>query len=338
MKKYLWAACAAAVWGVATLQAQPVELRFRGDGTFRIAQFTDMHLDAGTPERRAEGEKTFARLGRMLQAEQPDMVVFTGDVVTGVPAERMWRRLLDTMERRKIPFCVVLGNHDAEQDLSRAEIARIVTSYGSSLNRLDRDGELADVELCVASREGWKPGWVLYCLDSHDYSTVEGVGGYGWFLPAQIDWLTDCCAERTEANEGSPVPSLAFFHIALPEYVEAWRKPENSRIGRAAEEECPGALNPGMFAAMVASGSIVGTFVGHDHDIDYLVAEKGVCLGYGRFSGDNTTYNNLRPGVRMIVLTDGVRGFESWIREDDGRRVDHARFAEGKVVEIPGGR
>ena len=57
-----------------------------------------------------------------------------------------------------------------------------------------------------------------------------------------------------------------------------------------------------MFAAMVESRSIVGTFTGHDHDIDYLVAEQGIALGYGRFSGDNTTYNNLRPGVRVIVL------------------------------------
>ncbi|EKC67605.1 hypothetical protein LEA_09215, partial [human gut metagenome] len=48
----------------------------------------------------------------------------------------------------------------------------------------------------------------------------------------------------------------------------------------------------------------------------------------------NTTYNNLRPGVRMLVLTEGARGFETWIREDDGRMVDHARFDEGKITEI----
>ena len=224
------------------------------------------------------------------------------------------------------PFCVVLGNHDAEQDLARTEIARIVTSYDGSLNRLADNGELADVELTVAGRGSDRPAWVFYCLDSHDYSTIEGIDGYGWFLPGQVEWLRACCTARTEANGGRPLPSLAFFHIALPEYVAAWRNPDNSHIGRAAEDECPGVLNTGMFSAMAATGSVVGTFVGHDHDIDYLVAEKGICLGYGRFSGDNTTYNNLRPGVRMLVLTEGARGFETWIREDDGRMVDHARF------------
>lgn len=333
MRKLFAAACAA-LWSVATLQAQPAELRFRDDGTFRIAQFTDMHLDPSKPRRLAESEKTFARLERVLTSERPDLVVFTGDVVTGAPAEGMWRRLLDAVKRHGIPFCVVLGNHDAEQDLARTEIARIVTSYDGSLNRLADNGELADVELTVAGRGSDRPAWAFYCLDSHDYSTIEGIDGYGWFLPGQVEWLRACCTARTEANGGRPLPSLTFFHIALPEYVAAWRNPDNSHIGRAAEDECPGVLNTGMFSAMAATGSVVGTFVGHDHDIDYLVAEKSICLGYGRFSGDNTTYNNLRPGVRMLVLTEGTRGFETWIREDDGRMVDHARFDEGKITEI----
>ena len=93
-----------------------------------------------------------------------------------------------------------------------------------------------------------------------------------------------------------------------------------------------------MFAALVETGSVMATFAGHDHDIDYLVADRGICLGYGRFSGDDTTYNNLRPGVRLLVLTEGERGFETWIREDDGRKVDHARFADGRITEIPAKR
>ena len=328
----IWSSLLLLGLGAGRLAAQP--LRFADDGTFRIAQFTDMHLDPGTPERLSEAEKSFARLDRVIQTERPDLLLFTGDVVTGRPAAEMWRRLLDTLERRKVPFCIVLGNHDAEQDLSRREIARMVTSASGSLNTLNDGGELADVELTVGGAASERVAAALYCLDSHDYSTVEGVEGYGWFHPRQIDWLRGCCDRRTRENNGEPLPALAFFHIALPEYVAAWRNPDNPRIGRAAEEECPGALNPGMFAAMVESRSILGTFVGHDHDIDYLVIEKGICLGYGRYSGDNTTYNNLRPGVRMIELHEGDHGFVSWIREDDGRIVDHVRVVEGKIMKI----
>ena len=209
-----------------------------------------------------------------------------------------------------------------------------MTSCGGSLNTLNEAGELADRELEVLGHASQQPALVLYCLDSHDYSTVEGVDGYGWFTPAQVEWLRARCTARTAASGGRPVPSLAFFHIVLHEYLAAWRNPGASHIGRAAEDECPGALNTGMFAAMVETGSVMGTFVGHDHDIDYLVADKGICLGYGRYSGDNTTYNDLRPGARLLVLTEGERGFETWIREDDGRMVDHARFGDGKITEI----
>lgn len=334
MNKWILSACALFVWGAASVRAQQPVLCFGSDKTFKIAQFTDMHLDPSKPRRLAEAEKTFARLDRILATERPDLVVFTGDVVTGAPAEGMWRRLLDTMTARRVPFCVVLGNHDSEQDLSRQQIGRIVTSCPGSLNTLDAAGELADRELEILGSGSRRPVWLLYCLDSHSESLLEGIDGYDWFRPEQVAWLRDRCTARRTANGGRAVPSLAFFHIVLPEYLSAWRNPSNSHIGQAAEAECPGALNTGMFAAMIESGSVMGTFVGHDHDIDYLVADKGVCLGYGRFSGDNTTYNNLRPGVRLLLLTEGERGFETWIREDDGRMVDHARFAEGKIMEI----
>lgn len=321
--------CAVVLCGA--VYAQSPGLRFSKEGTFKIVQFTDVHFDLGTEYRRAQAEKTLAQLDYMLSTEKPDLVVFTGDVVTGRPAAEGWRRILNAVKVHKVPFCVVLGNHDAEQDIPRAEIGRIVAAYSGSLNRLKANGELDDVALEVKGANGTKA--VIYCLDSHDYSTLQGLDGYGWFTQDQIAWYRSLSAGFKKANGGTPLPSLAFFHIALPEYTAAWRNPDNTRIGRAAEDECPGVLNPGMFAAMRECGDVVGVFVGHDHDIDYLVAEKGIALGYGRFSGDDTTYNNLRPGVRVLVLTEGKRGFETWIHERDGRIVDHVVFGDGKVSE-----
>lgn len=311
--------------------AQEKTLKFDKDGEFRIVQFTDMHLDASTPYRKAQADKTFARLSRVMNEEKPDMVAFTGDIVTGRPAGEMWSRLTDSMAVYKVPFCVVLGNHDAEQDLTRVQIAEAVQASPYSLNADNPAGELADMEFPVLSHKGNAPAAVLYFMDSHDYSPVEELDGYAWFTPAQVDWLRSSCNAMTEKNGGDPLPSLAFFHIALQEYVAAWDNPENSSIGRAAEDECPGVLNTGMYAAMVETGSVMGTFVGHDHDIDYIVAQNGLVLGYGRFSGDDTTYNNLRPGARIIVMKERQRGFETWIREDDGRIVDHAVF-DGKEI------
>ena len=250
---------------------------------------------------------------------------------TGMPCGHMGT--LDPMAAGVLPVAVGNAARLFNYLLEKEKVYRAVFRFGEETDTLDATGELADVELPVVDSAARKPAAVLYCLDSHDYSTLPGIEGYGWFEQEQVAWLRGRCAARTSENGGTPLPALAFFHIALPEYVAAWRNPDNSRIGRAAEEECPGVLNPGLFAAMAESRSVMGTFVGHDHDIDYLVAEQGIVLGYGRFSGDNTTYNNLRPGARVIVLSEGVRGFETWIREDDGRIVDHVRFEGGKIVK-----
>ncbi|MFQ7387285.1 MAG: metallophosphoesterase [Alistipes sp.] len=150
MKKITTLMCAVALW--CSAQAQAPALHFGRDGKFRIAQFTDVHLDLGTPYRRAQAEKTIAQMRYILDAEHPDLVVFTGDVVTGKPAAEAWHRVLEPVAERNLPFCVVLGNHDAEQDIPRAGIGRIVTSYAGTLNTLNADGELADVVLEIAGR------------------------------------------------------------------------------------------------------------------------------------------------------------------------------------------
>ena len=192
--------------------------------------------------------------------------------------------------------------------------------------------ELADRELEILGSGSRRPAWLLYCLDSHSESLLEGIDGYDWFRPEQVAWLRDRCTAAVLLRwPGAFAGVLPHRAAGVPRGV-AQSLEHAYRTGRRGRD--PGALNTGMFAAMIETGSVAGTFVGHDHDIDYLVAEKGVCLGYGRFSGDNTTYNNLRPGVRLLLLTEGERGFETWIREDDGRMVDHARFAEGKITEI----
>ena len=190
--------CAVALW--CSAQAQAPALHFGRDGKFRIAQFTDVHLDLGTPYRRAQAEKTIAQMRYILDAEHPDLVVFTGDVVTGKPAAQAWHRVLEPVAERNLPFCVVLGNHDAEQDLTRAEIGRIVTSYAGTLNTLGAGGELADVVLEIAGTK--KPAALLYCLDSHDYSTIPSIDGYGWFTQEQVGWFRARSAAYTAANGG----------------------------------------------------------------------------------------------------------------------------------------
>lgn len=318
-----------------TSYAQKIKnMKFRDNGTLKIIQFTDTHLNPSDEYRKNEANKTFARINKVVSIEKPDLLVFTGDVVTGKPAAQMWNRLIETLNKLKTPFCIVFGNHDPEQDLTNAQMADIIVSSEYSLNKKDSQGRLADMEIPILHHNSHEAALALYCMDSHDNSTIPGIEGYGWFTTEQVSWLRDKCNAMTASKGGKHLPSLAFFHIVLPEYLPAWRNKKNTHIGRAGEDECPGALNTGMHAAMVETGNVFGIFVGHDHDIDYIVADKGLALGYGRYSGDDTTYNNLRPGARILIVSEGKREFETYIREDDGRIVDHVRFKDGEISKV----
>lgn len=317
----------------AVLSAKEKGLKFNENGQFKIAQFTDMHLCIGHSEYRdQQAEKTFARLSRVVRNEKPDFLVFTGDIVTGGEGMRSWNRLIDSLNQFKVPFCVVFGNHDY-QVVSRLEMSKAIVSSQYSFNKLNDSKELADMELEVIASKGNKVSCVLYCMDSHDYSKDRSLGKYAWFETKQVEWLRNCCMAQRKANGGNPVNSLAFFHICLQEYGPAFANASNYKMGRRAEDECPGALNPGMFAAMVETGNIMGVFVGHDHDNDYVVLEKGIALGYGRYSGDYTTYTTFRSGVRIIVLEEGKRGFETWILEDEGRQAVKFRMEDNKFIK-----
>lgn len=200
MNKWILSACALFVWGAASVRAQQPVLRFGSDKTFKIAQFTDMHLDPSKPRRLAEAEKTFARLDRILATERPDLVVFTGDVVTGAPAEGMWRRLLDTMTAAQGAF------------LRGAGQSRFRAGPQPAADRPYRDLVSRKPEYARRGRGAGGPGagdsrqrlaaaaWLLYCLDSHSESLLEGIDGYDWFRPEQVAWLRDRCTARPDGQ------------------------------------------------------------------------------------------------------------------------------------------
>ena len=60
----------------------PPILRVRADDTFTIVQFTDTHFTNGAPE----DKQTLALMAAILEAEQPDLVMLTGDVIDGSAA------------------------------------------------------------------------------------------------------------------------------------------------------------------------------------------------------------------------------------------------------------
>lgn len=326
---------------VVQARQQRPELKFNSDGTFKVVQFTDTHIRTSLPE---EAAAVYDRMDYVVRTERPDLIVLTGDIVTVKPAAPEWDRLISRLDSYRIPWCAVFGNHDEEQDLTRAQMSSLIAAGKYSMNRIDKASmELADVELPVLASDGRGGAFYVFCMDSHGDTTLDGKGCYDWFTPAQVQWLRDRCTART-SPDGTVAQSLAFFHIPLREYIDAWADHEDPRegswtssktLGIRGECICCAALNTGMFAAMKETGSVIGMSVGHDHDNDFVAAYHGIAMCYGRYSGANTVTNHLPGGVRIFLMREGVSGFESWVREDNGRILWHMAFDGEKITRAP---
>ena len=300
-------------------------LKFNANGKFKIVQFTDVHYIYNDPR----SDVSIERINEVLDAEKPDLVIFTGDVIYGKPAEEGMRTVLKLVSKREIPFAVTFGNHDNEQGLTREELFKIIQSIPHNLTTTTEGiSGVTNFILPLKSSDGSKDAEILYVFDSHSYSQIKGIGGYDYIDFDQIQWYRENSRKYTEANGGNPVPSLAFFHIALPEYNQAASDETAVLFGIRKERACAPRLNSGLFTAMKEMGDVEGIFVGHDHDDDYAVMWHGVLLAYGRYTGGDTVYNNLPNGARVIELTEGEKGFRSWIRLKDNHIEQEVKFPE----------
>lgn len=86
-------------------------------------QITDTHL--GDSER--EDDQTVKLMEKMLDIEQPDLVVLTGDMVSGYAWDgtrgwyfKHWAKWTSPFMKKRIPYIYALGNHDAQADLTRS--------------------------------------------------------------------------------------------------------------------------------------------------------------------------------------------------------------------------
>lgn len=299
---------------VETFAKKPV-LTFKPDGTFKIVQFTDLHIVYRNPK----SNNAFERICEVIQDEKPDLVVLTGDIIFSEPGIENLRTALMAVAQHDVPFSIVFGNHDDEFGASREELIQVAYEFPNNLTA-DEPGlsGVGNYVLPVRSSSASKDAALLYCFDSHAYSTIEEVKGYGFIHFDQINWYLKQSETFTKNNNGKPLPAIAFFHIPLPEYAEAASSEEAQMYGIRREKSCPPLLNSGMFAAMKQAGDVMGIFVGHDHNNDYAVSWHDILLAYGRYSGGETVYNDLPNGARVIELTEGQPGFRTWIRTASG--------------------
>lgn len=306
--------------GLASCQfRQAPELRFHDNGRFKIVQFTDLHWAPGLPS----CEQTTATIGHLLQTEKPDLAVLTGDVVTATPCREGWTSIIGIFDKARVPFTVVMGNHDAEQQVTRRQIYQWLSQSPYFVGETGPD----DIHGCgnfvipVKGSRSDAPAALIYGFDSNDYpENTLTFGHYDRVRYDQIRWYRRQSRQFTAANQGQPLPALAFLHIPLPEYAQVIG--ENTTIGHGnrGKSRISPVLNSGLFSSMDDMGDVMGVFAGHIHSFDYIGTHYGIALGFGRATGSEAECP-IERGGRIIELVEGAFRFDTWIGTPSGTEM-----------------
>ncbi|KAB1204295.1 putative inactive purple acid phosphatase 28 [Morella rubra] len=313
-------------------------LRFRSDGTFKILQVADMHYANGMMSRCRdvlESEfpycsdlNTTRFLKRMLEAEKPDFIAFTGDNIFGSSTADAAESLLEAFGpamESGLPWAAVLGNHDQESTMNREELMSFLSLMDYSVSQVNPSAEVPSSHVkggMMTDIDGFgnynldvygAPGshlanssvLNLFFLDSGDRAVVQGVRTYGWIKESQLGWLRSLSHgfqgqerdvhQSADALRQAKSPALTFFHIPIPE-------------------------------TLVSSGDVRAVFMGHDHTNDFCGNLNDIWFCYGGGFGYHGYGKAGWPRRARVILAElgkgdkdwkGVERIKTWKRLDD---------------------
>lgn len=321
----------------ATLQKEPGK-------DFKILNLADIQYnDVMDTFERSYTEETIRTL---IEQEKPDLITLTGDQVWAAFQKQSQKDLIKLIDSFGIPWAPVFGNHDGEGNADKNWLA---DRYMEAENCLFKKGpnNIGGVgNYIVNIMEGDKIVQSLIMIDSgtsRNYSAIaeeqkmyekainhetqeyilnddgsvktDAFGtSYDFISESQIAWYKWAVEGAAKINGGKAPESIAFFHIALPEFYNAYIQWKDSGydskigFGEKRENVCCPSVNTGMFDVMKELGSTKNVVVGHDHINNYSVLYEGIRLTYGLKTGDRCYANDDLNGGTVLTITDnGVK-------------------------------
>ena len=334
-------------------KASSPQLQFNKDGKFKILILSDCQ---DTDEAQKE---TLDMINSALDKTQPDLVVFLGDNIAGWwqgvdkdKTVKAIRNIIEPVDERGIPFALVYGNHDHEglcdennqmtEEEAKEFMMQVYQEYDTCLAV---EGEeltgYGNYNLLIKNSAGDKDVFNLWFMDSNPYAEE---GGYGYVQPDQTDYYIRKSNELKEQNGGTPMPSLLFQHIIVPEIYDLLEE-HDSKVdgavkgnsvygdkyytagdkivqGELLEGPCPADTKHGQFESWKQQGDIIGAFFGHDHNNSFSYELDGIRLtavpetgyySYGFNHGVRTVTldeNDLTAFESDIILSDELLDYE----------------------------
>lgn len=286
-------------------------------------------------------EKTIIMTRRLIEEVNPDLVIFTGDVVMSQMINN-WPYLevyADLMEELAVYWTMSFGNHDSEAAYIYFDLQDDV-NFGQEHKETIID-KLKKFPHCLISKGDAEPegGVGNHFINIRDKKTNDIIYTLSLFdcvyrpgfddeyhrekTPSQVEWYArhiDAISDMQfgdEREQTEVVKSLIFAHVPVPEIFTAYELAYNDGLvtqdyhygnimeGSASSEQY---RSCGLFEEAVALKSTQAMFFGHYHDNDCNVSYQGINLVFGQHSGLSHYYR--------INMTDNNIGGTTYYMSD----------------------
>lgn len=329
------------------------DLKLSKDRFFKIVQLSDLHFSVGPgicrdefqPAKNCQADaKTIRFIEEVLDIENPDLIVFSGDQIMGneckLDSTSALLKVVIPIVTREIPWTMVWGNHDDEGSLSRRELSQLASKLPFSMFQLDPYHDTSDNTFGMGNYihkvkdfEGREVVTLIF-LDSHKYtSSGKTYRVYDYIKEPQLEYIKN--------NLGPATPlSLAFFHIPLPEYVNI-----DSKSQPGTQNKFVGTVKEGVTAPRFNSGAlkvfkdlnIQVVSVGHDHLNDYCLLDDSferktwLCYGGGTGEGGYGGYGGTERRIRIYEIDTKDMSIHSWKRLNGSpnKKIDEQLLVQG---------
>ena len=296
------------------------------NGRFKIIQIADaQEFPFVSPD-------TVRLIELAVEAEKPDLVIFTGDQIYGIHP-KLWgknaearintvfRKLLAPVTAAGVPFAVTFGNHDAECGVPNARQAELYASLPGYVkgDRMSDDAPGAfRIPICGENNKH------LFDVFAFDTRGSAAAGGRG-VSDEQLKWFKAVRAKERALRKEAP-PALVFQHIPVPEYYNVINKVKKGTPGAVKTygahsgsfyalpqeltstggfmKETPSAASEKEFEILKKDGGVLALAAGHDHNNSFVAAFEGIDLIYTQGAGFHVYGPHLKRGVRVFTLNE----------------------------------
>ena len=241
----------------------------------RLLQLADTHFHPGDDTNKA----TEAMLRGLVDREQPDFIIHTGDFVNNDSGKRVDWTGMDILNGLQRPWTLCFGNHD--YPVKKAEGSLPLDDIRQKMERgfqgyVDAPtGRHYCYRYDIMDKDNPTPRASLF------FFQVGYAEGDRRISDPQLAWFRAQVEQDAKRQVNAPI--TVFVHIPLREYHELFES--GQAIGKKAENVCFDSDTGLTFKDFSASHRVVGVFCGHDHVNNYHGEWQGIELAYGRVSG-----------------------------------------------------